>query len=99
MVRVLSEPKNALVRQYQQIFAFENCEIQFDEDALLLIAEKALTRETGVRALRAILEDLLLDTMFDLPETAEGTIFRVTEASVRGTERVRQQVKRRKSAG
>jgi ATP-dependent Clp protease ATP-binding subunit ClpX len=97
LVRVLTEPKNALVRQYQQIFAFENATLEFEADALVLIAEKAKKRDTGVRALRAILEDLLLDTMFDLPEVEAGTLFRVTAAFVRGEEGIRQVAKQRKT--
>ena len=99
LVRVLKEPKNALVRQYQQMFSFEGCELTFDDEALVAIAEKAQRRDTGVRALRAILEDLLLDTMFELPEVTDGTTFRVTEAAVTGKELVRKVPKRRKSAG
>ncbi len=99
LVRVLKEPKNALVRQYEQVFAFENCELRFDDAALVQIAELSQERETGVRALRAILEELLLDVMFDLPETEAGTTFRITEAAVLGKESVRRIAKRRKSAG
>ena len=99
LVRVLSEPKNALVRQYQQMFAFENCQLEFDDGALVEIARRAQERDTGVRALRAILEDVLLETMFELPEASDGSTFRVTEASVLGKERVQRIAKRRKSAG
>ncbi len=98
-MRVLKEPKNALVRQYQQMFGFESCELTFDDDALVQIAERSKKRATGVRALRAILEELLLDVMFELPEAEDGTTFRVTAASVEGTETVRRVAKRRKSAG
>jgi len=97
LVRVMTEPKNALVRQYEQIFAFEGCTLEFDEDSISAIAEKSQKRRTGVRALRAILEDLLLDVMFELPEAQDGTIFRVTAASVRGDEQVRRLAKRRKT--
>jgi len=97
MVRVLREPKNSLVRQYKQIFEFEHCTLEFDDDALLAIAEKAHQRDTGVRALRAILEDILLDVMFDLPEVADQTTFRVSAGAVRGEERVRRLAKRRKT--
>ena len=99
LVRVLTEPKNALVRQYQQMFAFEECELAFDDEALVLIADKSKKRETGVRALRAILEELLLDVMFELPEIRDGTTFRVTADAVLGKEQVRRVPKRRKSAG
>ena len=97
MIRVLTEPKNALTRQYQQIFAYEDAELEFEEDALLAIADKAKKRDTGVRALRSILEDLLLDTMFELPDAPRGTRFRVTRAAVEGQEPLRKLAKRRKT--
>jgi ATP-dependent Clp protease ATP-binding subunit ClpX len=98
MVRVLQEPKNALVRQYQQVFAMENATLEFDADALLGIADKALERETGVRALRSILEELVLDTMFELPEAPRDSVFRVTKNVVDGSEPLRGVAKRRKTA-
>ncbi|MDJ0974760.1 MAG: ATP-dependent Clp protease ATP-binding subunit ClpX [Planctomycetota bacterium] len=97
LVRVLQEPKNALVRQFQQMFAFDEAKLEFDQDALLAIADKAMRRDTGVRALRSILEELLLETMFNLPESPEGATYRVTKASVEGEEAVRRKVKRRKT--
>ena len=97
LVRVLREPKNALIKQYEQMFAFEDASLEFDDDALLLIAELAQTRETGVRALRSILEDLLLETMFELPECPAGTHFRVTREAVEGKERIKRISSRRKT--
>jgi ATP-dependent Clp protease ATP-binding subunit ClpX len=97
LVRVMTEPKNAIVRQYEQVFTFEGCVLEFDKDAVVAIAEKSQQRQTGVRALRAIMEDLLLDVMFELPEAPDGTIYRVTAASVRGEESVRRIAKRRKT--
>jgi len=97
LVRVMTEPKNALIRQYEQVFAFESCSLEFDKDAIVEIAAKSQQRQTGVRALRAILEELLLDVMFELPEATDGTVFRVTAASVRGEEEVRRLAKRRKT--
>jgi ATP-dependent Clp protease ATP-binding subunit ClpX len=97
MVRVLQEPKNAVVRQYQRMFEMEGAVLEFEPEALLAVADKALQRETGVRALRAILEELVLDIMFELPDAQEGSIFRVTKESVDGTEPVRKTVKRRKT--
>ena len=67
MVKILKEPKNSLIKQYQQIFRFEGVKLTFKEDALLEIAKKAITKKTGARGLRSILESLLLKTMFDLP--------------------------------
>ncbi len=67
LVTILSEPKNALVKQYQALFGMEDIELTFTEDALKAIATKAIKRKTGARGLRSILEAILLDTMYDLP--------------------------------
>jgi len=67
LVTILSEPKNALVKQYQTLFALEDAQLTFTDDALRAIARRAIGRKTGARGLRSILEDILLDTMFDLP--------------------------------
>ena len=67
LVKILKEPKNSLIKQYQQIFRFEGVKLIFKEEALLEIAKKAITKKTGARGLRTILESLLLKTMFDLP--------------------------------
>jgi len=67
LVKILKEPKNSLLKQYQQIFRFEGVKLIFKEEALLEIAKKATTKKTGARGLRTILESLLLKTMFDLP--------------------------------
>ncbi|MGC1513127.1 MAG: ATP-dependent Clp protease ATP-binding subunit ClpX, partial [Acidimicrobiales bacterium] len=67
LVNILVEPKNALVRQYKKIFEFEDVELEFTPDALDAIAAQALLRGTGARGLRAILEEVLLDVMYDLP--------------------------------
>ncbi len=68
MMNILREPKNALVRQYQHLFALENAKLSFTEDALRAIAEKAMSRETGARGLRAVLEELMLGMMYELPD-------------------------------
>jgi len=83
-VRILTEPKNALVRQYQTFFRLEKCEVNFTPAALKLIAEKALERNTGARALRALFEELMLDTMYELPSFEKKGTFTVTPAVVRG---------------
>ncbi|MEA3434321.1 MAG: ATP-dependent Clp protease ATP-binding subunit ClpX [Campylobacterota bacterium] len=70
MVRILVEPKNSLVRQYQKLFEIDEVKLTFEEDALSLIAQKALDRKTGARGLRSILEEILLDIMYELPELA-----------------------------
>jgi len=67
LVQILTEPKNALVKQYQKFFQFEDVELDITADALEAIADAALVRGTGARGLRAILEDVLLETMYDLP--------------------------------
>lgn len=76
LVRILQEPKNALTKQYAELFSMENCQLTFTEDALKAIAAKAIERKTGARGLRAIMESILLDTMFDLPseETIEEVV-------------------------
>jgi len=68
MVRILTEPKNALVKQYQALFELDGVSLTFEEDALREIAKKALVRKTGARGLRSILEDILLDIMYQLPD-------------------------------
>ena len=67
LVEILTQPRNALVKQYHHLFDMENVDIQFDSDALHVIAQKALAKRTGARGLRNILESILLDTMYDLP--------------------------------
>ncbi len=67
LVTILTKPKNALVKQYQRLFELENAKLSFTDDALIAIAKKAIERKTGARGLRSILEDILLDTMFELP--------------------------------
>jgi len=67
LVQILTEPKNALTKQYEKLFDMEGCEIEFRDDALRAVARKAMERKTGARGLRTILEQVLLDTMYDLP--------------------------------
>ncbi|MBU0658659.1 MAG: ATP-dependent Clp protease ATP-binding subunit ClpX, partial [Alphaproteobacteria bacterium] len=67
LVKILGEPKNALVKQYGKLFEMENVDLSFTDEALVAIAKKAIERKTGARGLRSILEAILLDTMFDLP--------------------------------
>ena len=68
MVRILKEPKNSLMRQYAKLFAIDDVELTFDDDALRAIAAKAIARKTGARGLRAILEEIMIDIMYELPE-------------------------------
>ena len=67
LVRVLTEPKNAIVKQYQQLFSMDGVELEFTPDALDAAAERALDHRTGARCLRYVIEDTLLDVMYDLP--------------------------------
>ncbi|MFM8387293.1 MAG: ATP-dependent Clp protease ATP-binding subunit ClpX [Planctomycetia bacterium] len=97
LVRVMTEPKNALSKQYQELFAMDGGTLEFEPAALEAIAEKAMQRETGVRALRSIFEELVLDQVFDLPETEQGTVFRITRAAVEGREPVERIARRRKT--
>ncbi|MDP1975195.1 MAG: ATP-dependent Clp protease ATP-binding subunit ClpX, partial [Alphaproteobacteria bacterium] len=60
-------PKNALVRQYQRLFEMENVQLEFSEDALISVAQRAIKRKTGARGLRSIMESILLETMFEIP--------------------------------
>jgi ATP-dependent Clp protease ATP-binding subunit ClpX len=71
LIQVLTEPKNALVRQYQQLFAYEGVELKFEQEALVEIAKKAIERETGARGLRSIMEQILRKTMFDIPSVED----------------------------
>jgi ATP-dependent Clp protease ATP-binding subunit ClpX len=77
LIKVLTEPKNALVKQYQALFGMENCQLQFSENALMAIAKKAHTKSVGARGLRSIVEEIMMDIMFDLPEQEEGTLYTV----------------------
>jgi ATP-dependent Clp protease ATP-binding subunit ClpX len=82
LVRILKEPKNALTKQYTKLFDLEDVKITFEESALRAVASKALKRGTGARGLRAILEDILLDVMFDLPSREDVVEVKVTEPCV-----------------
>jgi ATP-dependent Clp protease ATP-binding subunit ClpX len=81
LVTILTEPKNALVKQYKRLFEMENVDLTFTDDALMAVAKKAITRKTGARGLRSILEGILLETMFELP-TYEGVEEVVVNAEV-----------------
>jgi len=82
LVTILSEPKNALVKQYQRLFDIEDTKLTFTDDALRAIARRAIERKTGARGLRSIMEDILLDTMFDLPGMENVTEVVVNEEAV-----------------
>jgi len=82
LVTILTEPKNALVKQYQRLFDIEDTELTFTPDALTAIAKRAIERKTGARGLRSIMEDILLDTMFELPGMDEVNEVVVNEEAV-----------------
>ncbi len=89
LIRVLTEPKNALVRQYQQLFAYEDVELKFEQEALVEIAQKAIERETGARGLRSIMEQILRKTMFDVPSREDIDQCIIDAETVRGDGEVR----------
>ena len=84
LISILTSPKNALVKQYQRLFEMENIELSFSNDALKVIAQKAIERKTGARGLRSILEGILLDSMFDLPAMLGVSEIVVNEEAVLG---------------
>ena len=88
MVRILTEPKNALIDQFQHLFRIEGAELEFTESALTEIAKRALKRETGARALRAVMDEMMLDMMYDLPDYEhDGATFIIDgEAVLDGTD-------------
>ncbi|HTN76952.1 MAG TPA: ATP-dependent Clp protease ATP-binding subunit ClpX [Pirellulaceae bacterium] len=81
LVKCLTEPRNALLKQYEHLFEMESCKLTFTDDALSAIAKKALKKGTGARGLRSIVEEAMLDIMFELPDQPEGTAF-VVDADV-----------------
>ncbi len=88
MIRILTEPKSALIKQYQALFAMEDAELGFTEAALRSIAERAMKKEIGARGLRSIIEEVMLDIMFDLPDQAAGSRYLVTDEVVTGDEQL-----------
>ena len=82
LVQILLEPKNALVKQYQRFFSYDNVELVFTEDALWQISDKALERETGARGLRSIIEQALLDVMFELPSRKDVSKCVITKETI-----------------
>jgi ATP-dependent Clp protease ATP-binding subunit ClpX len=67
LIDILTRPKNALIKQYQKLLSLEGCKLRFSDDALVAVAKKAINRKTGARGLRAILEDVMLNVMYDVP--------------------------------
>lgn len=84
LVQILKEPKNAITKQYAALFALENTELEFREDALRAIAARAMSRKTGARGLRSIVEAVLLDTMYELPSTPQVSKVVIDETVIKG---------------
>jgi ATP-dependent Clp protease ATP-binding subunit ClpX len=98
LVKILTEPRNALVRQYKKLFDMEGAELEFTEKALQLIAKKARDRDTGARGLRSIVEEVMTDLMFELPEMDVKGKFIVTEGVIRGEQSMFEKTPDKKSA-
>jgi ATP-dependent Clp protease ATP-binding subunit ClpX len=84
LIRILTEPRNALTKQYSKLFEMENVEIDFREDALRAVAKKAMERKTGARGLRSILENVLLETMYKVPSEPNVRKVVIDEQVIRG---------------
>src|SRR5205814_10526043 len=84
LITILTEPKNALVKQYKKFFRLEGADVEFTPAALRLIAERALKRDTGARALRAVCEEIMLELMYKLPDQQQGGKYVITEHIVEG---------------
>ncbi|HHX57598.1 MAG TPA: ATP-dependent Clp protease ATP-binding subunit ClpX, partial [Clostridiales bacterium] len=82
LIKILTEPKNALIKQYKKLFSFDNIELIIDDDALIEIAKKAILQKTGARGLRTILEEILMDVMFDAPSDENIKSVTITADSV-----------------
>ena len=98
LVRVLTEPKNALVKQYQSLFEMEESNLSFTDEALLAIAHRAHEKGTGARGLRSIIEHVMLDIMFELPDQEKGTSFIVDNETLDDTSKLFTMAKPKKSA-
>lgn len=84
LIQILTEPKNALIKQYKQLLLFDNVELEFEDEALMAIARKAIERKTGARGLRSIIEEVMMDIMFKVPSHEEITKVIINEAVVDG---------------
>jgi ATP-dependent Clp protease ATP-binding subunit ClpX len=85
LIKILKEPKNSLIKQYQRLFEFEEVDLEFKDEAISEIAKKAISKKTGARGLRSILENILLKTMFELPDMEDVIKVTVDKASVKGS--------------
>ena len=85
LVKILKEPRNAILKQYQKLLALDEVQLTFEEDALHAIAEKAMEKDTGARALRAIIEEFMLDIMYEIPKDDSIGQVAITRAYIEGT--------------
>lgn len=85
LIRILTEPKNALIKQYQKLFGFDDVKLSFEPDAVEAIADKALERKTGARGLRSIMEKTMMDVMYEIPSDETITKCIITKEAVDGT--------------
>jgi ATP-dependent Clp protease ATP-binding subunit ClpX len=85
LMQILTEPKNALTKQYGKLFEMEGVDLEFRPDALKAVAQRALERKTGARGLRSILEGVLLDTMYEIPSQSEVSKVVIDESVIAGT--------------
>jgi ATP-dependent Clp protease ATP-binding subunit ClpX len=83
LIRIMLEPRNAIIKQYEKIFEMEKCEVHFTPEALREVSRIAIRKETGVRAIRSIIEDMMVDVLYDLPSSKSARRFTFTDASVR----------------
>ena len=84
LIKILKEPKNSLLKQYKRLFEFEDVELEFKDEAVSEIAKKAISKKTGARGLRSILENILLKTMFELPDMEDVIKITVDSSTVKG---------------
>jgi len=96
LIEILTKPKNALIRQYKKLFEMEEANLDFTDEALEILAQKALERDTGARALRAITEELMIELMYRLPEETKGTTYLITKEVIEGKVDVFKTAKRTK---
>jgi ATP-dependent Clp protease ATP-binding subunit ClpX len=87
LITILSEPRNALVKQYQKLLSFDNVRLKFSDGALSAIAKKAIQRKTGARGLRAILEEIMLDVMYEIPSQTGIKDCLITEETILNNEK------------
>ena len=78
LIKILTEPKNAIIKQYQKLLDMDGVELKFEDEAISMIAEEAIKRKTGARALRSIVEELMLDIMYEIPSREDIKVFTIT---------------------